>query len=186
VNGDAAIGLTLDVLETVEAENGSLINRYVFDHVVLPYEGDRQRMAALGVVASLQPIHSMTASLSDTAKAWGSERLERAYDSAAFEAAGVEIAMGPDWPVWPTTDVAVARWGALNGPPEHLLSIEDAIRGYTYGSAYAVGREDDLGSLHPGYLADMVVFDRDLASIPSAQVSDTSVIGVFIAGRQVR
>jgi predicted amidohydrolase YtcJ len=48
-----------------------------------------------------------------------------------------------------------------------------------------VGREEDLGSLAPGFFADMVVFDRDLAGVPSAQLSDASVIAVFVAGSQV-
>jgi predicted amidohydrolase YtcJ len=185
VNGDAAISLALDALEAVESERGGLENPYVFDHVVLPYEGNRQRMAALGVVASLQPIHGMTAALTDTATAWGTERLGYAYDSAAFVEAGVPIAMGTDWPVWPTTDVAVALWGALNISPEHALRIEDAVDGYTAGSARSVGRAADLGVLRPGYLADMVVFDRDLMSTPSAQLSDATVLRVYIAGEQV-
>jgi predicted amidohydrolase YtcJ len=185
VNGDAAIDLALDALEMVEAERGGLDNLYVFDHVVLPYEGNRQHMAALGVVASLQPIHGMTAALSDTATVWGSERFGYAYDSAAFVEAGVDIAMGTDWPVWPTTDVTVAMWGALNTSPEHALSIEDAVHGYTAGSARSVGREQDLGLLHIGYFADMVVFDRDLMSTPSAQLSEATVSAVYIAGEKV-
>jgi len=185
VNGDAAIDLALDALEMVEAERGGLDNQYVFDHVVLPYEGNRQRMAALGVVASLQPIHGMTALLSDTATAWGTERFAYAYDSAAFVEAGVDIAMGTDWPVWPTTDVAVSLWGARNAPADHALRIEDAIEGYTAGSARSVGREHNLGLLDPGYLADIVVFDRDLGGVPSAQLSEASVTAVYIAGSQV-
>ena len=185
VNGDAAIDLALDALEAVDAERGGLDNQYVFDHVVLPYEGNRQRMAALGVVASLQPIHGMTAALTDTATLWGSERLGYAYDSAAFVDAGVPIAMGTDWPVWPTTDVAVAMWGALNISPEHALTIEDAVDGYTAGSARSVGRKEDLGALRLGYLADMVVFDRDLMTTPSAQISDATVRSVYLAGEQV-
>ena len=185
VNGDAAISLCLDVLEAVEAENGGLDNQYVLDHVVLPYEGDRQRMATLGVVASIQPIHGMTAGLSDTAKAWGSERMSHAYDSAGFVKAGVPIALGTDWPVWPTTDVAVALWGALNGPQERALQIEDALAGYTQGSALALGRESDLGQLNVGYIADIVVFNSDFSELPLDKLSDPTVQAVYVAGEQV-
>ncbi len=58
----------------------------------------------------------------------------------------------------------------------------EAVRLYTTGSAEAVGRENELGSIAPGYKADFTVLDRDLFSIPVNDVLKTKVIGTIVGG----
>jgi len=185
VNGDAAIAASLDALETIDIENGGLTTTPIFEHAVLPGEGDRTRMATLGVVASLQPIHYLTAQYGSTASAWGESRFDYAYDSVAYLEAGIDVALGTDWPVWPSADVSASIWASATARGDDSLSIPDAIRGYTQGSAASVGRTD-LGHLFPGAKADIVVLDRDLSSTATDALNDTQLVHIFVNGQMVR
>ena len=77
------------LLETVDAEVGGLAHTPVLDHVVLTNAEDRNRMAALGIVASVQPIHALTAKFGTSAEVWGEERYALAYDSSALVDQGI-------------------------------------------------------------------------------------------------
>jgi predicted amidohydrolase YtcJ len=60
--------------------------------------------------------------------------------------------------------------------------VEEALRAYTIGPAYAVGMEDRLGKLSPGYLADLVVLDRDIFTIPPDELLETQIVGTMVDG----
>ncbi len=60
--------------------------------------------------------------------------------------------------------------------------METTLRGFTQGPAYAAGTERDLGMLAPGYLADLVVLDRDLYAIPPDEILQTRVLGTMVGG----
>ena len=69
--------------------------------------------------------------------------------------------------------------------PEHLLSLEEALRGYTAGSAYAAFAEDRLGILKTGFRADLTLVDRDLFKAKPQEVLATKVLMTIVDGKSV-
>ncbi len=147
---------------------------------------------ALGTIASMQPGHLLSDARWIEARL-GPERTTRAYAWRSWLAAGVPLAFGTDYPVEPidpfrTLYAAVTRRtdkGVLH--PEQRLTMPEAIFAYTQGSAYAEQAESWKGKLCPGYVADMVVLDRDLLtcepeSIPATKVLRTVVNGAVYIG----
>ncbi|MBT3222627.1 MAG: amidohydrolase family protein [Proteobacteria bacterium] len=184
VNGDAAVTATLDALEAVSDQNGGLEQIHSFEHVVLVNEADLARMQTLGVIASIQPVHYVVSGLGKAPDEWGDERYGRSYDFAAFEAAGIELAMGTDWPVWPTVDPLVNIWAGTNARDAAVLTAAQGIEGYTEGTAATLGF-DDLGHLSVGVLADVVVFDADPLTVDEGDLTGISVEAVYVGGRKV-
>lgn len=184
VTGDAAVTATLDAMETVAAANGGLQQQHTLEHVVLIQPEDRQRMAELGVVASVQPTHALVADLGSAPEAWGEERFAEAYDMRALADAGVVMAMGTDWPVWPTIDPTVGLWAAV-GLDEHALSIAEALDAYTAGSGHAVGMSGELGCLFVGCLADITVLSDDPLTTEASALPELSVEDVYVGGVSV-
>ncbi len=183
-NGDAAVTAALDALETVAAENGGLTQPHCLDHVVLMAPGDQARLAALGLVGSVQPGHVIPTSLGETADRWGDERFERAYDYRGLADAGVQLALGTDWPVWIQPAPLLNSWSALT-LGDHALSIEEALDAYAAGSAAAVGQPGRLGTLQVGALADVVIFDADPLTAETSDLTKISVDGVWVGGEEV-
>jgi predicted amidohydrolase YtcJ len=123
---------------------------------------------------------------------WG-ERAAYSYAWRKQQNAGAVLAFGSDAPI-ETPDPLTGIYAALTrrradgtpGPegwyPEERLSLETTIAAYTQGPAFAAEMEDRLGMLAPGYLADMVLFDRDLFTVPSEAILETSILGTMVGG----
>jgi predicted amidohydrolase YtcJ len=188
--GDRANRMVLDALESVGT--GGL--RHRIEHVQLIHPTDVPRLAALGVVASMQPIHA-TQDCVMADRYWGT-RSSTAYAWRSLLEAGTKLAFGSDCPVEdlnPFLGIYAAvtrqRLDGYPGPqgwyPQQRLTVEEAVRGYTLGAAYAAGLEDRLGSLAPGKLADLVVLDRDIFTCDPAAIAETQVAATMIGGRWV-
>ncbi|MGB6896429.1 MAG: amidohydrolase [Dehalococcoidia bacterium] len=189
--GDRANWEVLDIYEQGPGAERTL--RLRIEHCQLLHPQDVPRFAALGVVASMQPIHA----ISDMHKAdrlWGS-RSAGAYVFRSLLDSGARLAFGSDCPV-ETMDViagihaAVTRRRAEGEPaggwyPEQRLSVEEAVKGYTLGGAYAAGQEGLLGSISPGKLADLVVLSRDIFALTDPMEILTAQIDLTILGGQV-
>ena len=192
--GDRAISTLLDIFERVADERGPRDRRFRIEHAQHPAPGDFERFAELGVIASMQPYHAI-----DDGR-WaerviGAERIRTTYAFRSFLDAGVTLAFGSDWFVAPPTPIeglyaAVTR-RTLDGAnpdgwvPEQKISLEEALHAYTVGSAFAGFSEDELGTLEPGKLADLVVLDRDLFAVPPEEIRVASVLMTVVGGRVV-
>ena len=66
--------------------------------------------------------------------------------------------------------------------PQAKVSVDEALKAYTVGAAYAAGLESIQGKLAPGYLADLAVIDRDLYAIPGDEILDVNVCGTMVDG----
>jgi predicted amidohydrolase YtcJ len=125
---------------------------------------------------------------------WGG-RSRHAYAWRSLLDAGAALAFGSDCPVEPLDPLAglhaaVTRQRPDGSPrggwtPEQRIPLAEALRAYTYGSAYAAGQEADLGALSPGKLADLVVLSRDLFAIPPEEILRTEVVMTMTGGRIV-
>ncbi|MCS6834478.1 MAG: amidohydrolase [Anaerolineae bacterium] len=193
--GDQAVRDVLDVYahaRRVEAQAGiaPAQRRHRIEHVQLIHADDAGRLAELQIIASMQPIHA-TSDIELADRYWGS-RSRLAYNPRVQLDQGVVCAFGSDSPVEPFNPLAgihaaVTRQRANGWPPggwypEARLSIEEALRGYTSGPAYAAYAEDRLGKLAVGFYADLVALDRDPTTIPADALLDISVLGTMTDG----
>lgn len=191
--GDAANRLVLDLYE--EAGRDGLLRglRPRIEHAQLLDPADSCRFAALGVVASMQPIHCTT-DMAGVDRWWG-ERGRGAYPFATLRRGGARLAFGSDAPVDDLSPIAgihaaVTRQNAAGEPaggwrPEERLSADDALRAYTRGAAYASGEEELKGTLESGKLGDLVVLSQDILAVPGPEILDTRVEATVVGGEVV-
>jgi predicted amidohydrolase YtcJ len=188
--GDRANREVLDVLAEVR-ENGL---RHRIEHTQIIHPDDIPRLAQLGVIASMQPVHVMDDwPVAD--QVWGHERSRTAYAFRSLLDAGTHLTFGSDCPVAPLNPLlgiqaAVLRQNKKGEPrdgwfPEERLTVAEAVQGYTMGAAYAVGLEDVLGSITPGKLADLVVLDRDIFEIEPVEIASVKPLMTIFDGRVV-
>src|SRR5262249_12918510 len=192
--GDRANDLILSIYEQVEHENGDRDRRFRIEHAQHLRAQDIPRFARDKVIASMQPYHAI-----DDGR-WAEKRIgrERAKTTYAFRSlldAGVTLALGTDWTVAPlnpllTVYAAVTR-RTLDGKnpkgwvPEQKISVEEAVRAYTVGSAYAEFQEEVKGSITPGKLADLVILSEDIFKIDPKEIENVKVLTTIVDGRVV-
>jgi hypothetical protein len=192
--GDRAIRLQLDIFQRVAAENGPKDRRFRIEHAQHIAPSDVPRFAEQGVIASMQPYHAIDdGRWAD--KVIGSERAKTTYAFRSLQDTGARLAFGSDWFVAPPTPLegiyaAVTRQtldGAHPGGwvPEQRIGVEDALRAYTSGSAYASFEEQEKGTLQPGKLADFTLLARDLTQIAPEEIRDVQVMLTVVGGQVV-
>ncbi len=185
--GDRAVHAALDALDPAVAIDGAL--RHRLEHIQLVRMDDLARFGALGVVASMQPIHA-TSDRDLVDRWWGHERAKRAYPWRSISEGGGVLAFGSDAPVEAIDPLlgihaAVARrrpGDATPWHPEQALSLDEALAGYSSGAAYATGREREWGTLRPGMRCDATVLDRDLAVLRPEEWLDARVSATIVGG----
>jgi predicted amidohydrolase YtcJ len=161
------------------------------EHAQILHPADIPRFTELDVIASVQPIHA-TQDMAMADAHWG-KRSATAYCTRSLRDAGARLAFGSDSPV-ETFDPLVGMHAAVTrrradgtpGPdgwyPEQRVGIDDAIRAYTIGAAYAGGIEREVGSLEAGKLADLVLLSRDLTATPPDELLSVRVERVMVNG----
>ncbi|HXF63175.1 MAG TPA: amidohydrolase [Caldilineaceae bacterium] len=190
--GDQANRNVLDAIEASRQAGLGPQLRHRIEHAQLLHPDDLPRFAALGVIASMQPIHcTQDMKLADAH--WGPERSRLAYAWRSLLDTGAVLAFGSDAPV-EEPDVlrgihaAVTRRRADGSPGpdgwigEQRITVAEALYAYTVGAAYSVGREAALGRLAPGLLADFVVLSDDIFTIQPMALLETDVIATIVDG----
>ncbi|MBP1986665.1 amidohydrolase [Halolamina salifodinae] len=187
VVGDAAIETLLDAYEAVDEEVDISDLRWTAMHLFLPTDEHLERMADLGVLATLQ--NHPTYLGRNMEKLWGEERAERAIplktvvDSPVLAGGGTDAPVVPWYPfdsLWWMISRQTVTAGELG--PEEALSREAALRLWTMGSAYTMGWEEELGSLEPGKRADLAVLDTDYMDCSPAELRETDVELTMVGG----
>ncbi len=184
----------LNAYQKAAGENGTRDSRHRSEHAQILIQEDIPRFAELGVIASMQPTHCIT-DKRFCEKRIGIERSKGAYAWRTLLESGAKIAFGTDYSVEPLNPMeglyaAVSRKDRLGEEgegwfPEEQLTMEEAIRLYTLGSAYSQFMEDRKGMIKEGYLADMVITDKDLMSIDEDQIMKTKVDYTIVGGKVV-
>jgi hypothetical protein len=191
--GEKANALMLGIYDSVAKAHGPRDRRFRIEHAQHLRPAEVERMAAQGVVGSMQPYHAI-----DDGR-WAGKRLgRRVVNSYVFKSLldhGAHLAFGSDWTVAPIDPVlgiyaAVTR-RTLDGKnpegwiPEQKISVEQALRAYTSGDAYAVFAEGTRGVLRKGYRADLVLLDKDLFTIPPEAIESAEVRATVVGGKVV-
>lgn len=195
--GDYGVRTALDAYENAEKVNGTQGRRPRIEHIETIQAVDIPRFGKLGVIASMQPLHSYPND--DTLNVWapniGPDRAGRAWVWKSIANDGGRLAFGSDWPVvtlnpWEGVQTAITRQTTEQKPeggfvPEQRLSVADAIRGYTLGAAYAGRREKAEGSIEAGKLADLIVVSQNVFDVDPHKIGETKVVTTMVGGRIV-
>jgi predicted amidohydrolase YtcJ len=192
--GDQAISMVLDLFAGVVKANGARDRRFRIEHAQHVAPKDFDRFASQRVIAAVQPYHAIDDGRW-AARRIGPERIKTTYAFRTFLDKGVRLALGSDWPVAPLSPIlgiyaAVTR-ATIDGKhpsgwvPEQKITVEEAVRGYTSGSAYAEFADAEKGTLSPGSLADIVILSDDIFTIEPARIRDVKVRTTIAGGRVV-
>ncbi len=192
--GEKANMLVLDIYRDAAAQNGARDRRFRIEHAQHFRPEEIARMASQKVIASMQPFHAI-----DDGR-WCDRRIgqERSKGTYAFRSlldAGAPLAFGTDWNVAPLNPMisiyaAVTR-RTLDGKnpdgwvPEQKITVEEAVRAYTLGSAYAEFAEKVKGTVTSGKLADIIMLDANIFEIDPVRIQDAKVVLTIVDGRIV-
>ncbi|HEX5729399.1 amidohydrolase [Microbacterium sp.] len=191
--GDYASEIALDAIEHAIAQNGDRPRRHRIEHLEYAAPGTAERMARLGVTASMQPVHADPAIFANWAEMLGDERVDRAFPWPEYEDAGALLAFSTDAPTAPhdalaNMYIASTRASALDRAvgathPQYALPLERALGHATRDAAASVGDGDWRGRIAPGYAADVVMLDTDPFTTGAASLLDARVVETIVAGR---
>lgn len=195
--GDYGVRTALDSYEHAKDSNHTNDSRPRIEHIETIAAADIPRFGKLGVIASMQPLHSYPDA--DTLDVWarnaGADRASRAWAWKSISNAGGRLAFGSDWPVvtlnpWEGMQTAVTRQTTEGKPeggfvPQQRLTVEETVRGYTLGAAYAGRREKTEGSIEPGKLADLIIVSQNIFDIDPHRLAETKVLTTMVGGRVV-
>ena len=183
--GDRAVRGVLDVMaewQTTRGQTTHLPMPQRIEHVQVIHPADLERLAAHGIVASVQPIH-LQSDWRTADRVWG-RRGRYAYAFRSLLDRGTTLAFGSDAPVAPLDPLlgiyaAVTRQDEGGQPaggwyPQERLTVAEAIEGYTLGPARLSGKADRFGSIVPGKYADLVVLSRNLFDIAPDDIPSAS------------
>jgi hypothetical protein len=192
--GDRANDEVLDIYQKVAEANGERDRRSRIEHAQHLRQEDIKRFGSQKVVASMQPFHII-----DDGR-WAGKRLDdkRLAGTYAFRTlldTGAVIAFGSDSPVAPINPLlgvyaAVTR-RTLDDKnpggwiPAQKISVDEAVRAFTWGSAYAEFQDGVKGTLEPGKLADFVILSDDIFTIDPIKISSATVLYTIVNGKVV-
>jgi predicted amidohydrolase YtcJ len=189
--GDRANREVLNVFEKAfKANPGKTDLRWRIEHAQHLDPADIPRFAKLGVLASMQSIHA-TSDGPWLEKKLGPERVKNgAYVWRSLIKSGARINNGTDVPVESIDPIAnfyaaVSRMTNTGKriTPEQRMTRQEALASYTINNAYAAFWDKDLGSITAGKLADITVLDRDIMTIPEAQIPAAKVVYTIVGGK---
>lgn len=165
--------------------------RHRIEHVQIIHPTDQPRLAALGVVASMQPSHA-TSDMEMADRYWG-ERARHSYAFRTMLDSGATLVFGSDSPIesiepLPGLYAAVTRRRADGSPgadgwfPEQRLSVGEAVRAFTLAAAETSGQAARQGSITPGKLADLTIYQDDIFALPPETLLTTKVDATIVGG----
>ena len=192
--GDRANATILDIFAKTTQTNGERDRRFRIEHAQHLRQEDLKRFGSQKVVASMQPFHI----IDDGRWAWkrlDEKRLKGTYAFRTILDSGGVLAFGSDSPVAPLNPLfgvyaAVTRRTLddknPNGwVPDQKISVDETVRAFTWGSAFAEFQDDEKGTLEVGKLADLVILSDDIFAIDPIKIRDASVVYTIVDGKVV-
>ncbi|WP_411374468.1 amidohydrolase [Arthrobacter sp. MPF02] len=189
--GDAALDVVMDIFEEAQQLYPRPDARHRVEHVNVASDQQIQRLAALGLIPV--PQGRFVNELGDgAARALGPERMRLSYRIKSLLEAGIEIPASTDAPVVSADpllnihDLVNRRTSSgADFNPEERLTVAEAVRAYTVGSAYAAHEDHYKGALTHGMLADFVALSDDLYKVPTEAIRDVRVTATVLGGEPV-
>jgi predicted amidohydrolase YtcJ len=188
-SGDRAVDLILDAIEACLKDYPRQDHRHRIEHAICPQPNSLERIKKLGVVVSTHPQFIF---------AWGDKwgglkNRKGVIPLKSYLKRGIPVAIGADPPAFPIYQPQVALWEAgaritKNGyrfESAESISIQEALRIQTMGSAYSGFQEKEIGSIEKGKLADMVVWNHDFYTIPKDEIKDVKAVLTIVGGKIV-
>jgi predicted amidohydrolase YtcJ len=186
--GDRANRNALDAFEQTADEWRPLGLRHRIEHAQCLAPEDVERFARIGVASSVQFSHAP--SDRDLAERLWPERLDGAYAWRSLLDSGAVLANGSDAPIEELDPLGGIRAGVLRTlddrpawRPDQAVTVEEALHATCVAPAWLAGDERRRGKLLPGYLADLVVLDRDPVTCPPGELSEVQVVATMVGGR---
>ncbi|MFC1726723.1 amidohydrolase, partial [candidate division KSB1 bacterium] len=184
--------LCLEAYEKALKENPVKDHRFRIEHAQIVRKEDVAKFVELGIIPAMQPTHC-TSDMYFVEDRVGKERAKGAYAWRWFLDEGLVIPCGSDFPVESNNPMygiyaAVTRRDHKNWPeggwyPEHRMTREEAVRGFTIWAAYAAFQEDVLGSIEVGKLADFTVLSKDILEIEPEEILKVKALYTIIGGK---
>lgn len=188
--GDAAVRQTLDGYQAAREKNGIRDSRHRIEHIEVIAADDIPRFSQLDVVASMQPLHSPAGGLFPPWEAGGllhEAQFANAFAWRALRDSAPRLTFSTDWPVVPV-DVMLSIKGAVAGAelpahwPDQRQTLRDTLASYTRDNAWVEFNEQKKGRLAAGMLADVVVMNQDLESMPVEELDNARAATTLCAG----
>ncbi len=191
--GEGAIRMALDTFEEARKQNGVRDSRHSVEHVEVIHPTDIPRFKQLGVIASMQPDHFALSERNVYTERIGMEREKYVFAIRTLKDAGAKLAFGTDFPIDSLNPMrqlyrAITRvdsGGVDVWNPAERITLAEAIRAYTSGSAFGTFREHELGTLEVGKLADIAVLDRNLFDVSAEEILDAQANLTIVDGSVV-
>ena len=189
--GDAAIRQTLDGYEAAQRANGARDSRHRIEHLEFMNPADIPRLKQLGVVASIQPLHSPRGGFFPPYEPGGvlhDWQIEQAFAWKAIRDSGAKVIFSTDWPVVPV-DVMPTIQGAVAGIElpaawvDNRQTLRETLRSYTADNAWVEFNDHRKGALAVGMMADIVVMDADLETTDPNELGQTRAAVTICGGR---
>ncbi len=191
--GDGAIRLALDAYEEAQKTNGKRDSRHSVEHIEVIHPDDIHRFSELGVTVSMQPDHLAMSERGVYTEQIGAEREKYVFSINTLQKTGAKLAFGTDFPIDilnPLLQIyrAVTRIdssGKTVWHPHECITLAEALKAYTSGPAYGTFREQELGTLEAGKLADIIVLERNPFEVLVEEIPDIKVLLTIVDGQVV-
>lgn len=195
--GDDAVREALNIFEYCHKFGDGKTLRHTIEHFEVVHPDDIKRVGELGVVASVQPDHMWAPIFREHPfhKILGEERCRYVYPFKSLANNGATLAFGSDHPIAEIDPMrgiyrAVTRLSEDRQPaggwcPDEKLTVGEALKAYTIGSAYQMWNEQMTGTLEKGKFADIAVLDRNLFEIDPEEILETKVVMTMLGGKVI-
>ncbi|MDF3414385.1 amidohydrolase [Sulfitobacter sp. M57] len=189
--GDAGVRRTIDAYAAARNVNGPRDARHRIEHLEVMHPSDIPRLAALDIVASIQPGHAPIGHIfpsDDIGACLHPHQIEGAYAWQTIRDSGARVIFSTDWPVMPVdvmpnVKAAIAPLDLGPGWVDQTQSLTDTLASYTQDNAWVEFNEDVKGMLKPGMQADVVVMSCDLFALAPDQITLAHAVKTICDGQ---